>query len=124
MSTPVLDRVSTSADQDSRGSWRAVCPLDELEPFWGEAALLHGVQIALVRVPENRVYAVDHWDPRAQANVMARGIIGSSKGKTTVASPIYKQVYDLKTGECLSEPGPALTAYPTRVINGQVQVFL
>ena len=124
MATQVLDQVIASPNQDSSGEWRTACPLDELEPFWGEAALLRGVQIALVRLPEDRVYAVDHWDPRAQANVMARGIVGSSKGKTTLASPIYKQVYDLETGECISEPGPALTAYPTKVVNGQVQVFL
>jgi nitrite reductase (NADH) small subunit len=124
MATQVLDQVIASSNQDSSGQWRTVCPLDELEPFWGEAALLSGVQIALVRLPEDRVYAVDHWDPRAQANVMARGIVGSSKGKTTLASPIYKQVYDLETGECLSEPGPALTSYPTKVVNGQVLVFL
>lgn len=124
MSTQILDRVIASPDQKPSGEWWTVCPLDELEPFWGEAALLSGVQIALLRLPEDRVYAVDHWDPRAQANVMARGIIGSSKGKTTLASPIYKQVYDLETGECISEPGPALTSYPTRVVDGQVQVFL
>lgn len=73
MATQVLDQVIASSDQDFSGQWRTVCPLDELEPFWGEAALLSGVQIALVRLPKDHVCAVDHWDPRAQANVMARG---------------------------------------------------
>lgn len=124
MATAVLERVITSPAREAAGEWRAVCPLDELEPLWGEAALLDGVQVALVRLPDDSVYAVDHWDPRAQAHVMARGIIGSAKGRTTVASPIYKQVYDLTTGECLSEPGTALTAYPVKVVDDHVQVFL
>ncbi|RJN32214.1 nitrite reductase small subunit NirD [Nesterenkonia natronophila] len=124
MATAVLERLISAPTDGAQGAWREICPLDELEPLWGEAALLHGAQIALVRLPDDRVLAVDHWDPRAQANVMARGIVGSAEGRTTLASPIYKQVYDLETGECVSEPGPPLTTYPVRVASGQVQVFL
>ena len=38
---------------------------------------------------------------------MARGIVGIARGRPspTVASPMYKQVFDLATGECLDEPG-------------------
>jgi nitrite reductase (NADH) small subunit len=39
-----------------------------------------------------------------------------------VASPLLKQVYDLATGECLSEPGPALTTYRTRIVAGFVEI--
>lgn len=90
--------------------------------MWGEAALLDGTQIALVRLPDERIFAVDHWDPVAQANVMARGIVGSKGGTPTLASPIHKQVYSLQTGECLSEDGPALGTFQTRVQDGHLEV--
>lgn len=102
--------------------WHAVCPLTELEPMWGEAALIDGLQIALVRLTDDRVFAVDHWDPYAKANVMARGIVGSKGGRPTLASPIHKQVYDLKTGTCYSEDGLSLRTYPVRIDEGTLYV--
>ena len=90
--------------------------------MWGEAALLDGTQIDLVRLPDERIFAVDHWDPVAQANVMAREIVGSKGGTPTLASPIHKQVYSLQTGECLSEDGPALGTFEVRVQDGHLEV--
>lgn len=92
--------------------------------MWGEAALVEGSQIALIRLTDDRIFAVDHWDPVAKANVMARGIVGSKGGTPTLASPIHKQVYSLETGECLSEEGPALGTYEVRAEDGQIEVRL
>ena len=54
---------------------------------------------------------------------MARGIVGSVGGgesyRDTVASPMYKQVFDLVTGECLTEPGERLPVWPVRVVEDQ-----
>lgn len=105
------------------GSSHSVCQLEDLEPLWGEAALADGVQVAVVRVPGDRVFAVSQWDPFAQANVMSRGIIGTKGGRPTVASPIHKQVYDLSTGECLSEDGLSLEVFAVDVdAEGTVRV--
>lgn len=103
--------------------WHRICRLEDLEPFWGEAALLGGVQVALVRLPDDRLFAVDHYDPLAQAHVMARGIVGSKQGRPTLASPINKQVYDLATGKCLSDDSLALRCYPVRVLQGVIEVL-
>lgn len=92
--------------------------------MWGEAALVEGSQIALIRLTDDRIFAVDHWDPVAKANVMARGIVGSKGGTPTLASPIHKQVYSLETGGCLSEEGPALGTYEVRTEDGQIEVRL
>lgn len=90
--------------------------------MWGEAALVDDAQIALIRLSDERLFAVDHWDPVAKANVMARGIVGSKGDTPTLASPIHKQVYSLKTGACLSEEGPALRTYEVRVEDGHLEV--
>lgn len=105
-----------------RRQWQRVCRLDDLEPLWAEAALINGRQIAVVRMPDDTVYALDQWDPYARANVMARGIVGSRDGRPTLASPLHKQAYDLGTGECLnSEAGP-LQVYRALVRDEMVMV--
>uniref|UniRef100_UPI0037C17617 nitrite reductase (NAD(P)H) small subunit n=1 Tax=Clavibacter sp. MX14-G9D TaxID=3064656 RepID=UPI0037C17617 len=77
----------------SPGPWLAVCRLDQLEPLWGEAALVGGDQVALLRLPDGSVRAVGHADPATGAHVMARGIVGSRGGRTTLASPLHKDVF-------------------------------
>lgn len=111
------------AETQEKTQWHTICRLDDLDPMWGEAALVDGRQIALVRLPDDRVLAVDHWDPVAQANVIARGIVGSKGGTPTIASPIHKQVYALETGECLSDPEAApLSTYEVRLADGLIEV--
>ncbi|MGV0111097.1 nitrite reductase small subunit NirD [Arthrobacter sp. CP30] len=102
-------------------TWRPVCRLDDLEECWGEAALVDGEQIALFRLPGDRLHAVGNIDPRTRAAVMARGIVGSRGAAPTIASPLHKEVYDLTTGACLSG-GEGLLTYPVRSVDGVVQV--
>jgi nitrite reductase (NADH) small subunit len=93
-----------------------------LDEAWGEAALVAGQQVALFRAAGDEVFAVSHRDPATSANVMARGIVGSRGSRSTIASPLHKQVYDLQTGECLGEPGLQLPVFAARVHNGFVEV--
>jgi NAD(P)H-dependent nitrite reductase small subunit len=102
-----------------------VCRLDDLSTERGAAALVGGVQVALFRTFDDVVYAVQQRDPYSGANVMSRGIVGSRGEIPTVASPMYKQVFDLRTGECLDpvgkDPRP-LISYPVLVSDGAVLV--
>ncbi|MFC7623062.1 nitrite reductase small subunit NirD [Microlunatus sp. GCM10028923] len=108
-------------------TWIPVCRLDDLEPGWGEAALIiddHGVpaQVALFRLDDGNVYATSNTDPHTGAEVMARGIVGSRGDAPTIASPLHKEIYDLRTGAGLSDPGLALRSYPVRVIDGTIEL--
>ena len=96
----------------------------DLEPGGGVAALLDARRVALVRVTDEEVYAVDHHDPHTGAPVMARGIVGSRGDRPTIASPLHKEVYDLGTGECFTDPALTLRTYSTRVIGGMIEVEL
>lgn len=89
----------------ARSRWHEVCRLDDLVLERGAAALVDGEQIALFRVGEREVLAVQQLDPYSGAQVISRGIVGSRAGATTVASPMYKQVFDLRTGRCLDALG-------------------
>jgi nitrite reductase (NADH) small subunit len=56
---------------------------------------------------------------------MSRGIVGSRGDAPTVASPMHKQVFDLRTGICLDAMGREpqnLNAWSTMVVDGIVLV--
>jgi len=102
--------------------WTAVCPYTRLEPERGVAALLGGAQVAIFKTHDGHLFAIDHRDPVSGAHVMSRGIVGSRGGVPTVASPMYKQVYDLRTGDCLDLPGVRVSVHPIRCRAGMIEV--
>lgn len=97
--------IDVAPDTRSASTWVAVCRLDDLAPERGTAAIVAGEQVALFRTHDDRVYAVQQLDPFSGAFVMSRGIVGTRGEAPTVASPMYKQVFDLRTGECLEAVG-------------------
>ncbi|MEZ2371973.1 nitrite reductase small subunit NirD [Arthrobacter sp. RCC_34] len=103
-------------------TWHSVCRVQDLEPNWGEAALVNGIQVALFLLPTGEVYAVEHRDPMTGAHVMARGIVGSRQGKPTIAAPLHKEVYSLADGSRLDGTGAPLAAFSTRLVDGVIQV--
>ena len=114
-----------TAAADARDGWVRVCTVSDLEVERGRAALLGGTQIALFLLHSGRVHAVSNFDPYSRANVISRGIVGTRQDAPTVASPMYKQVFDLRTGSCLDTQGkdPAsLHVWPVAVSDGQVLV--
>jgi nitrite reductase (NADH) small subunit len=111
-------------------TWTAVCHLADLVPERGAAAVVQGEQVALVRLVDDVVLAVQQRDPFSGAQVMSRGIVGTRGDRPTLASPMYKQVFDLRTGQCLDLVGrepvggadAALRTWSVRVENGLVLV--
>ena len=105
-------------------SWTRVCPLDDIVPNTGVCALVNGEQIAVFHVAhaDGGVFAIDNVDPVSQAAVMSRGLIGSLGERVVVASPLYKQHFDLRTGECLEAPEHSVNAYAARVYDGKVWI--
>ncbi|MCX2748440.1 nitrite reductase small subunit NirD [Arthrobacter sp. MI7-26] len=121
--TAILDREKLQQQSAPTASgWHRVCAIDELEPAWGEAALVGGKQVALFRTTPNEVLAVSQQDPATLSNVMARGIVGSRGSRPTIASPLHKEVYDLETGECFTNPELRLASYATRLVDGYIEV--
>ena len=103
--------------------WVDVCSFDELLPDRGVAALVGERQVAIFRVsPSDEVYAVSNYDPFSGAFVLSRGIVGSRGDVPKVASPIYKQTFDLRTGACLDDPEVRIATYNVRVVGGRVQI--
>lgn len=82
-----------------------VCALADLVPERGAGALLGDRCVALFRLASDEVLAVQQRDPYSGANVLSRGIVGDRAGTPTLTSPMYKQVWDLRTGACLDPVG-------------------
>lgn len=104
-------------------AWLDVCALDDIVPDAGVCALVGGQQVALLRVGDgDQVYAVDNFDPFARAFVLSRGLVGDRGGVPVLASPVYKQTFDLRSGQCLDVAAVRLRVWPVRVRRGRVEV--
>ena len=103
--------------------WTTVCQLDDLLEDIGQCALVNNKQVALFRLSGiEEIFAIDNFDPFSNANVISRGVVGDLNGAIVVASPIYKQHFNLANGQCLEEASVKLSTYSTRVVAGAVQV--
>lgn len=119
------DTVSAKATQTAVQGPVEICTLDDLERDWGEVALVGQRQIAVFRMQDDTVYACDHADPNSGALVMARGIVGETvDGVPTLASPLYKEVYDLRDGSCRTGADFTLPVHHVTVEDGRVLVEL
>ncbi|MGH3909542.1 MAG: nitrite reductase small subunit NirD [Pseudonocardiaceae bacterium] len=102
--------------------WTTVCRYDDLIPERGVAALLDGHPVALFRLHDGALYALSNLDPFSGASVLSRGIVGDRGGRATVASPIYKQAFELATGACLDDPSVSVQTYKVRLVDGLVEL--
>lgn len=102
--------------------WNSICLSARLPVERGVAALVHGEQVAVFRTADGTVHALSNRDPFSGAMVISRGIVGSRGDRPTVASPVYKQVFDLESGQCLDDPAVRLEVHRVRVVDGMVQV--
>lgn len=86
-----------------------ICKTQDLVANSGVCALVdhngQSKQVALFYLPdtEKQIFALDNWDPLGEANVLSRGIVGDINEELVVASPLYKQHFSLKTGQCIEE---------------------
>jgi nitrite reductase (NADH) small subunit len=103
-------------------AWTAICWYADLEPERGVAALVRGEQIAVFRAFDGTLYAIGNRDPFTGACVLSRGIVGTRGDIPTVASPLHKQVFDLRTGTCLDAQDVAVPVYRVRANDGRVEV--
>ncbi|MCK5189545.1 MAG: nitrite reductase small subunit NirD [Methylococcales bacterium] len=109
----------------AENKWIDICSTDDLQPDSGICALVDNKQIAIFYMPkEQAVYAVNNYDPFGKANVLSRGLIGDINNIPMVSSPLYKQHFNLLTGECLEDENVCIEAYAIRIENGRVEVSI
>ena len=101
-----------------------ICQHQDLIPNSGVCAQVQGEQVALFYLPDETpsVYAIGNWDPIGKANVLSRGIIGDIDGRLSVASPLYKQHFDLLTGQCLEDDEVSVPVYAVELVGDTVLI--
>ncbi len=107
--------------------WRPACTLADLVAGSGVVAMVDGRQIALFYLPDEaaqRVYALANKDPQSGANVIGRGILGRLGEELVVASPLYKQHFRLRDGQCVEDATQVLRTWPARLEGDTVSVLL
>jgi nitrite reductase (NADH) small subunit len=118
--TPLSTRTTDTS------AYTQVCRIDDIEVEGGVAGLVDGAAVAIVRTHDGNVYAISNYDPFSKASVLARGIVGSrstAEGDVPfVASPMHKQAFDLRTGQCLDDAEVRIPTYDVRVLDGHVLV--
>lgn len=103
-------------------SWVDVCDVDDVQIERGVRVLVGNAHVAVFRTYDGGVHAIDAIDPFSGASVLARGIVGSKDGNPFVASPMYKQRFDLRTGVCLEDSTVSVRVYPVEIDGGRVRV--
>lgn len=104
-------------------TWIDICSLEAIAPNTGVCALVEGQQVAIFRIgSEDEVFAISNYDPFSKTFVLSRGIVGDRNGIPKVVSPIYKQNFNLITGQCLDDETLSIPTYRVRVVEGRVQV--
>ena len=105
-------------------NWTDICAVDDILPSTGVCALVDQRHVAVFRLGADRFFAIDNVDPKSGASVLSRGLLGSVGDRVVVASPLYKNHFDLQTGECLEAPEQSVRAHGVRVDGGRVSVAL
>jgi nitrite reductase (NADH) small subunit len=112
-----------TAQRMDEAVWVDVCATHDVPVERGVAVLLDGQQVALFRTFDGALHAIGNRDPFSGANVLARGIVGTRGEVPTVASPVYKQVFDLTTGTCFDDPSVQVPVYAVREADGRVELM-
>ncbi|TAL92391.1 MAG: nitrite reductase small subunit NirD [Rhodanobacter sp.] len=102
--------------------WTSICDIDDIVPDTGVCALLDDEQVAVFRIGAGDFYAIDNVDPVSEAAVLSRGLVGSLTERIVVASPIHKQHFDLRTGECLEAPEYSVRTWQVRRQGSTLQI--
>lgn len=102
--------------------WRVICPVAGVIPGRGVAARVAGTLVAVFVLTDGEVLAVDNHDPCSGADVLSRGLVGDVLGEPAVASPVYKQRFLLRTGQCVEDDSISIRTWSARVRQGWIEV--
>jgi len=100
-------------------SWHMACPVDELPHMGGRLVRAGETQIALFRLRNGKVRAIDNRCPHKQGP-LAEGIISND----SIICPLHARKIDLKSGKVLPPDTGCVRTFPTKIENGRVLIQL
>lgn len=123
----------TTGDTAKKYNWLSICQLNDMLPNMGCCALVNSAsgktqQVAIFYLDfadgEPQLFAIDNYCPFSRSNVISRGIVGDLQGKTVVASPLYKQHFELCSGQCIEDKNICLNTYAVRLNGDTVELAI
>ncbi len=106
--------------------WQSICEIDDIQPNMGVCALFEGQQVAIFKIVNQQgtedLYAINNYCPFSESNTISRGLVGSIENKVVVASPLYKQHFDLTTGICVEDSSVNVNIYSVRLNGATIQL--
>ncbi len=106
--------------------WENICDTNDILPNMGVCALFQDQQVAIFKIVDDagaeRLFAINNYCPFSKSNTLSRGLIGSLDDKVVVASPLYKQHFDLETGICIEDGITNVNVYSVQVNGNTVQL--
>lgn len=103
--------------------WLPICKVTDIADNTGICAKVGNHQVAVFRSTRTAsLHAIANFDPIGRANVLSRGMIGNIGDRLCVASPLYKQHFDLQTGQCIEDEQYTLEVFDVRERDGLIEV--
>ena|SRR6185436_5634268 len=96
----------------------AVADVKSLPPGKGRTVHVKGREFAVYNVA-GEFFAIDDQCPH-RGGPLGSGFLESDH----IFCPLHGWEFNVRTGECLSNPAKPVQSYPTRVENGEVQIGL
>jgi nitrite reductase/ring-hydroxylating ferredoxin subunit len=94
----------------------SVAEVDSLPPGKGRTVHVHGREFALWNL-EGQFYCIDDQCPH-RGGPLGAGTMQDGE----VFCPLHGWGFNVRTGVCSSRPDRPVKTYPTRVLDGQVQI--
>lgn len=99
-----------------------IAHIDLLPIDRGVAAIVGDAYVAIFRLADGEVAAIDHVDPFSGVPVLARGLVGCVDGSPVVYSPLHKQRFDLRSGRCLDDADVTVRVWHVDIVDQMVTV--
>jgi nitrite reductase (NADH) small subunit len=111
--------MSSKINSETSTNWQSVCKIEDIPQLGGRTARAGQMEIAVFRLSDGRIRAVDNRCPHKQGP-LAEGIVSGD----TVICPLHARKISLESGEVLKPDSGCVKTYPVKVEDGQVFLSL
>jgi len=100
-------------------TWHPVCRIEEIPRFGGRTVRVGQMEIAVFRLGNDHIRAVDNRCPHKQGP-LAEGMVSGDH----VICPLHARKISLETGEVLPPDSGCVKTWPVRIEDGRVFLAL
>ncbi len=111
--------MSSDMNQEMAVEWRPICKVVEIPRFGGRTVRAGQMEIAVFRLSDDRIRAVENRCPHKQGP-LAEGIVSGD----TVICPLHARKINLENGEVLPPDSGCVKTYAIKVEDDEVLLQL